>query len=148
MKIGWMAVSGDEAMVKKSLAALELISDTFLPVNEIAQFAAPAIFERGGPFLKEYKAWIGRCRNAAVAALKDVQFTPPKGGFYITVPVHGDEEEAAAALLKQDGILVHPGYFYDIAPDHLVMTFIDDPDRVGRHFERIAAACAGAGPQP
>src|SRR5262249_50894861 len=38
MKISWMAISGNEALVKKSMAALELISDTFLPVNEIAQF--------------------------------------------------------------------------------------------------------------
>src|SRR5262249_41294856 len=33
MKLGWMAVSGDDALVKKSVSALELISDTFLPVN-------------------------------------------------------------------------------------------------------------------
>src|SRR5205807_9595097 len=38
MKIGWMAISGDKDLVRKSVAALELISDTFLPVNEIAQF--------------------------------------------------------------------------------------------------------------
>src|SRR5438876_3248292 len=58
MKIGWMAVTGNEALVKKSVAALELISDTFLPVNEIAQFAAPDIFERGREFLGQYKSWI------------------------------------------------------------------------------------------
>src|SRR5262245_3989368 len=32
IKVGWMAVSGEESLVKKSLAALDLISDTFLPV--------------------------------------------------------------------------------------------------------------------
>ena len=141
MKIGWMAVTGDEEMVKKSLAALDLISDTFLPVNEIAQFAVPDVLGRAGPFLNEYKAWVGRCRTAAVDALKSVNFTQPRGGFYITVPVTRDEEEAASSLLRKDGILVHPGYFYDIAPDHLVMTFIDDPEHVGQHFEKIAAAC-------
>ena len=41
MKIGWMGVTGDTALVKKSMSALELISDTFLPVNEMAQFAVP-----------------------------------------------------------------------------------------------------------
>jgi len=138
MKIGWMAVSGDEALVKKSVAALELMSDTFLPVNEIAQFAAAEIFHRGAPFLTKYKDWVRRCRSAAVEALHDVSFTHPRGGFYVTVPIPRDEEEAAARLLKNDGILVHPGYFYDIAPDHLVMTFIDEPERVAGHFEKIA----------
>ena len=141
MKIGWMAISGEDALVKKSLAALELISDTFLPVNEIAQFAVPEIFHRGASFLSSYKEWVGHCRSAAVESLKTADFTPPRGGFYVTVRTHRDEEEAAAALLKNDGILVHPGYFYDIAPDHLVMTFINEPETIGEHFNKIAAAC-------
>jgi len=141
MKIGWMAVSGDESLVKKSVAALELISDTFLPVNEIAQFAVPEIFQRGTEFLNVYKEWVGRCRTAAVEALKGVQFAQPRGGFYITLPAGGDEEELAGQLLSKDGILVHPGYFYDISPDHLVMTFIDEPEFIAGHFERIASIC-------
>jgi hypothetical protein len=44
-------------------------------------------------------------------------------------------------LLRKDGILTHPGYFYDIPPDHLVMTFVDEPEAVRRHFERIAHCC-------
>ena len=141
MKIGWMAVSGDESLVKKSVAALELISDTFLPVNEIGQFAAAEILQHGSGFLQNYKEWVRRCRNAAVEALKGVDFTPPRGGFYITVPAGRDEEEVAAHLLSKDGILVHPGYFYDIAPDHLVMTFIEEPERIAAHFDKIASVC-------
>ena len=61
MKIGWIGVSGDEHLVDRSLAALELISDTFLPVNETAQFAVPQIFARGQTFLADYKQWIANC---------------------------------------------------------------------------------------
>ncbi len=138
MKIGWIAVSGNEHLVKKALSALEMISDTFLPVNEIAQFAAPAIFKRGQPFLRQYVDWIKQCQAAAREGLSGMPYTEPKGGFYVTLPVNLDEEEAAAALLQQHGILVHPGYFYDIEPDHLVMTFIDEPSSVREHFGRIA----------
>jgi alanine-synthesizing transaminase len=144
MKIGWMAISGDEAMVRKSVAALELISDTLLPVNEIAQFAVPGIFARGAGFLNDYKAWVQRCRAAAVEGLKNVTFVRPRGGFYITVPIFQDEEQAARALLENDRLLVHPGYFYDIAPNHLVMTFIDEPDQLRGHFEKIALSCSTA----
>ena len=63
---------------------------------------------------------------------------PPRGGFYITLRIQKDEEQAASALLERDGILVHPGYFYDISPDHLVMTFIDEPEAVRGHFEKIS----------
>jgi alanine-synthesizing transaminase len=137
IKVGWMAISGEESLVKKSVAALELISDTFLPVNEIMQFAVPEIFARGGPFLAEYRNWILKCRTAAVDGLQGLSFNPPRGGFYITLRVDRDEEQLASTLLERDGILVHPGYFYDILPDHLVMTFIDDPDHVRGHFEKI-----------
>src|SRR5262249_50171041 len=125
MKIGWMAISGETTLVRKALSALELISDTFLPVNEIAQFAVPEIFHRGQPSLKQYVRWIERCRDQAVEGLKGVSFVQPRGGFYITGRIGIDEERAATDLLENEGILVHPGYFYDIAPDHLVMTFID-----------------------
>ena len=47
LKLGWMAVSGQVDQVKDAIRSLELISDTFLPVNEIVQAAVPAIFDRG-----------------------------------------------------------------------------------------------------
>jgi aspartate/methionine/tyrosine aminotransferase len=139
IKIGWMAISGDAPLVKKAVAALDLISDTFLPVNEIAQFAAPQIFEQGRPFQQRYREWVSQCRSAALSGLHGLPLTTPRGGFYITLHVDRDEEQTAASLLEQDKILVHPGYFYDIAPDHLVTTFIDEPDQLPGHFEKIAA---------
>ena len=137
MKIGWMAVTGDEDLVTRTMSALEMISDTFLPVNEIAQFAVPGIFERGQDFLQRYRSWIETCRSAAVAALPPGCFVAPRGGFYVTLRIGGDEDEAAARLLEDDGILVHPGYFYDIEPDHLVMTFVQEPSVVSDSLRKI-----------
>lgn len=137
MKVGWMAVTGDDVLVKQAMSALELISDTFLPVNEIAQFAVEKIFSRGQEFLAGYREWVKRCRDAAMAGLSGAAFVEPRGGFYVTLPIADSEEETAAALLEESGILVHPGYFYDIDPDHLVMTFIEDPDSLTPHFEAI-----------
>lgn len=138
MKIGWIGLSGDPRLVSKSLSALELISDTFLPVNEIAQFAVPQIFQQGLGFLSGYRKWIRRCRTTALEALEGCTFVEPRGGFYITLPIPGDEEKSAAKLLGEAHILVHPGYFYDIRPDHLVMTFIHDPAVIGEAFRKIA----------
>jgi len=138
MKVGWIGVSGDEHLVEKSLGALELISDTFLPVNEAVQFAVPRIFGDGQSFLSSYKQWITNCRNVAVECLAGRDFTAPAGGFYLTLRLQSDEEEAALRLLRDERILVHPGYFYDIEPDHLVMTFIQSPDNIRRAFTKIA----------
>ena len=124
------------------MSAVELISDTFLPVNEIAQFAVPEIFRRSQDFLAHYKTWVAQCRTAALDGLKGIAFTPPQGSFYFTIPISHDEERAAATLLEEHRILVHPGYFYDIPPDHLVMTFIDNPNAVSAHFAKISAVCS------
>lgn len=140
LKIGWIGISGDDHLVDKALSSLELISDTFLPVNETAQFAVPQIFARGKEFLATYKRWIAECRGIAVDCLDGCSFAAPEGGFYVTLrlPASIDEEQAALKLLRESHVLVHPGYFYDIAPDHLVMTFIQDPGNVRRAFAAIA----------
>ena len=140
MKVGWIGVSGDEHLVERSLSALELISDTFLPVNETAQFAVPEIFGKGRQFLAGYKQTISNCRNVAMECLAGCEVVPPAGGFYVTLKLSSDEEQAALALLRDEHILVHPGYFYDIPPDHLVMTFIQDPVNLRRAFTAIATA--------
>ena len=107
----------------------------------IAQFAVPEVFRQGRDFLARYKNWVSKCRDAALRGMEELSFTPPPGSFYFTIPISHDEEGAAARLLEDHRILVHPGYFYDIHPDHLVMTFIDNPDSLTTHFAKIAAAC-------
>ena len=138
IKIGWTAVSGEPELVTKALSTLEMISDTFLPVNEIAQFATPQIFSRGAAFLNEYKEWVSQCRKASLEELRGSSFVEPEGGFYVTLGIDQDEDAAAGRLLQESSILVHPGFFYDIPPDHLVMTYIHEPGIVRQSFARIA----------
>jgi aspartate/methionine/tyrosine aminotransferase len=141
MKIGWIGVTGDEHLIDRTLSALELISDTFLPVSEPAQFAVPQIFARGQQFLARYRQWISDCRKVALECLKDCDVVDPAGGFYVTVRLSTDEDRAALQLLRDEGILVHPGYFYDISPDHLVMTFIQEHLSLQRAYTAIAQLC-------
>lgn len=138
MKLGWIGVSGADYLVERSMSALEMISDTFLPVNETVQFAVPEIFSKGQAFLADYKRWIAECRNIAVESLDGCDFVAPAGGFYVTLRLRHDEEQAAMRLLGDSQILVHPGYFYDSAPDHLVMTFIHKPENIRKAFAAIA----------
>ncbi len=119
LKLGWTAISGEDALVEKSITTLELIADTFLPVNEIVQFAVPDIFDQGAAFLKDYTRRVRMCRDTLLEILGPVVRIPPSGGFYVVIPFnakkcYAEEEELAIMLLEEDHILVHPGYFYDI----------------------------------
>jgi hypothetical protein len=35
-----------------------------------------------------------------------------------------DEERTAERILQENHLLIHPGYFYDMDPHHLVLSFV------------------------
>ena len=137
LKLGWMAVSGKDPLVRKAMTTLELISDTFLPVNEMVQFSVPEIFAKGTTFLKDYTERVRQCRDIAIEVLGPSVGTPPDGGFYMVVPCSSEEETLAVALLEEETLLVHPGYFYDIPGDHIVFSFLKDPEVLREVVPRI-----------
>jgi aspartate/methionine/tyrosine aminotransferase len=132
VKFGWMTVSGDPDRVKKAIRSLELISDTFLPVNEIIQAAAPKIFEAGKGVRDDFAGRIRECWRVAkkhLDASSACRYSAPKGGFYVTIELPDLEEESAAeAILQKNHIMIHPGYFYDMKSNHLILCFVQKPE--------------------
>lgn len=139
MKVGWISVTGDAEPVATAMKTLEMISDTFLPVNEIAQFSVPGVFAAGQDFLAGYRKRVGALHEAAASILEASGWVSPAGGFCSVIPCRPDmeEEDLAIALLDQDRVLVHPGYFYDIEGHHLVSSFVGNPSRVRLGLERL-----------
>ena len=132
LKLGWMALTGDPAEVARAMSALELISDTFLPVSELVQNCVSEIFEEGRQFLSSYAAEIRNrwaIARRLLSGMPACRFVDPAGGFYVTLDIGGiDEEQAAEGILRKANILVHPGHFYDIDPQHLVFSFVQEPE--------------------
>jgi aspartate/methionine/tyrosine aminotransferase len=135
IKFGWMAVSGDEDKVREAMRALEMISDTFLPVNEIVQAAAPEFFQLGNAVRFEFAmriraAW--RLTEKYLSETTACSYEKPQGGFYVALKLNEalalDEDEAAQRILRENHLLVHPGYFYDMTPDHLILCFVQSPE--------------------
>lgn len=145
MKIGWIALSGEAPLVRKALSALETISDTFLPVNEIAQFSVPALFGGAKGFLPAYQSAIRERAQLAMDLLSRsdrLSFVPPEGGFYLTVRMNdpkADEEEIALDLLRRRSLLLHPGFFYDLEPPHLVLSFVSEPSLLQTAMEKLTS---------
>jgi alanine-synthesizing transaminase len=143
MKIGWIAFTGEPPLVRKALAALETISDTFLPVNEIAQLAVPALFEGAKTFLPAYQSTIRERARLAASLLSPpgpLSLVQPEGGFYATLRINdpkADEEQIALDLLRQERLLLHPGFFYDLEPAHLVFSFISEPALLKQSLEKL-----------
>jgi alanine-synthesizing transaminase len=149
MKIGWVGVSGEPELVQKSMRALEMMSDTFLPVNELVQFAVPTLLRGAHSFLVEYRTRVAGCRELAVEVLsqaRNLSFVPPVGGFYAAVRWTGPErgeEQLLIDLLKATRILAHPGYFYDIPGTHLVMTFVEQLEVLAQALNQLVEFADG-----
>ncbi len=143
LKLGWILLSGRQARVRRSLEVMELISDTFLPVNDLAQHMVRGILESREAFAFGLRPWLLRCRQIAgdrLSQCPDVRFALPRGGFYLTLKVGGaevDEEALCIELLRQSGVLAHPGYFYDMAPAHLVLTFALQHELLDRSLKAL-----------
>ena len=153
MKLSWIAVTGDKSRVDRAVDRLETIADTFLSCHLPIQKALPKIFEEGGAFLDSYRREVKERRDAAVSEVKGipgVKFHPPRGGFYLMAEVMGhsglSEEELVIALMKEEGIFVHPGYFYDYEKGiHFVFSFLHPIPvlenalrAIGRFLKRIS----------
>jgi alanine-synthesizing transaminase len=132
IKLGWIAISGDPGNVQKALRSLELIADTFLPVNEMVQACVPEVFALGEAVKNDFAKRIRECWRIAQGLLQRscaLKYAIPEGGFYVTLKMNNlDEERVAEAVLRENYILIHPGYFYDMASGHLVMCFVQQPE--------------------
>jgi alanine-synthesizing transaminase len=141
MKLGWMGVSGQPGRVKEAMRALELISDTFLPVNEVVQAAAADILRNGAGFLQSYAAEI-RDRWATTAGILEnsprVRFVRPEGGFYVALQLQNlSEESTVQKILRETRCLLHPGFFYEIDGDHLVLSFVQEKPVLTEALPRV-----------
>jgi aspartate/methionine/tyrosine aminotransferase len=138
MKVAWMVVSGPEELKRASMERLEVIADTFLSMNAPIQLAVPRLMELGVEVRRQLQE-----RIAANLRELDGQLTQQKtiarleidGGWYavLRVPVVGSDEELAIRLLDE-GVLVHPGHFYDFQREGvLVVSLIarDEEFRAG-----------------
>jgi len=148
MKLGWVVVSGPEVELETALDRLEVIADTYLSVSAPIAHALPALLEfrktvqpRILERLRSNLCWLER----QTTSCSGVSRLRVEGGWYavLKVPESVSDEEWAVGLLAEDGVLVHPGHFYDFPDDgYLVISLLtDEPafrEGTGRILARIS----------
>jgi alanine-synthesizing transaminase len=146
LKLGWIAVSGPDALVAEAETRLEHILDTFLSVNQPVQEAAPALLALAPAITARIAARVERNRAALTAALRGTaaDVLDAEGGWYaiVRVPRVATDEEWVLALLD-DGVIVQPGFFYDFDDDGvLVVSLLAREDVLDAGAARLAARVA------
>jgi len=147
VKLGWIAAGGPEAQVVAALERLELICDTYLAVSTPAQLAAPALLEHGAAVRSQISTRIRanyRTLQRAAAVVPSCRVLRSDGGWYavLQVPSLESEEDLVLRLLGE-GVLAHPGYFFDFSRESFLVVsllppeagFADGVSRILRHFD-------------
>jgi len=154
VKLGWIAVGGPAPLVAPAIARLELICDTYLAVSTPVQLAAPRLLETGAVVRRQIAERVRdnyESLHASVSAVPSCGVLRADAGWYavLQVPALESEDDLVVHLLTHDGVLVHPGYFFDFSRECFVVVsllpppadFADGVDRILRHF-----ACSPATP--
>lgn len=130
MKASWLIVNGLEKWKAQAIARLEVIADTYLSMNAPVQLALPFFMSQRTAFQEQLMARIRKNLEELdrQLAMQQACFRLSiEGGWYAILCGSRlrDEEEFAVALLRENGVHVHPGHFYDFSePGRLMLSLI------------------------
>lgn len=135
VKLGWIAARGPGSAA--SLEALAFLADQYLSVSASAQAAAPALLALApairGQVLARLRANLATL-EAALADRPHLSRLPVEGGWSVLLrrPALDADDTCALRVLREAGVLTHPGSFFDLPGDgHLVLSLLT-PESVFR----------------
>ena len=140
MKLAWIVAGGPPDALAAAMARLEIIADTYLSVSApvagaLAELLATrrAIQPQICAQLRENLAELDRLLDSEPGVVR----LETEGGWYAILELSpardggegSSSEDWAVRLVREEGVLVHPGHFYDLAGDrHLVLSLLPPTD--------------------
>jgi alanine-synthesizing transaminase len=137
LKVAWLALAGPPALRDEALARLEFIADAYLSVSPILAGALPALLAARPAIESELRARVAANRAELESATRGharIAPLPSEAGWAAILRVAGlaDEEEFVLDLLDRTGVLVQPGFVFDLEPGHIVVSLLPEPDVFAR----------------
>lgn len=143
VKLGWIAVDGPDDLIAAALQRLELICDTYLSVSTPVQVAVSRLLTDGA-VVRDHILERVRANDATlrrfVTPFPSIEALRADGGWsaVLRVPATRSEEELVLELLERDGVLVHPGFFFDFPHEaFLVVSLLPDPAVFAEGVRRV-----------
>jgi len=135
MKLGWIAATGPAVLVEQALHDLDLVADSYLSVGTPVQVALPKLLEIGGALREAIHQRVLRNRAglaASIGADSPCTLLPAEAGWsaIIRVPEVKNDEAWALELLREHGVLVQPGYFFDLRLGATLVLSLLPPPRI------------------
>jgi hypothetical protein len=150
MKLAWLVVNGPAQLLRSGLARLEIIADTYLSLSAPLALALPGLLETRRtlqPQIRERVMANLQSLDARLAVGQPVSRLGVEGGWYVVLrlPSIRTDEEWAIELARRDGVLVHPGHFFDFSSEgHLVVSLLTKQEVFDEGLARILARVASS----
>lgn len=153
-KLAWIAINGPDDAVSRVRVRLELACDTYLSVSTPIQLAAAELLQRGAAIRQQIQARVRQNHetlDGRAGEVRSCELLGAEGGWYgvLRVPSIMSEEDLVLSLLAEDGVLVHPGYFFDFPRESfLVVSLLPPADRFADGISRILTRFDRASDRP
>jgi len=143
VKLGWILVDGPDDLVRDAMERLEVICDAYLSVSTPVQAAAPRLIEAGASIRAQI---LERVRSnyhellSAAAAHPAIEVLAIEAGWsaVLRVPSTRSEEDLVVDLVALDGVLVHPGFFFDFSHEaFIVVSLLPEPQVFAEAMRRV-----------
>ena len=150
MKLAWLVINGPSELLPSCLGRMEIIADTYLSLSAPLALALPALLQtrrRLQPQIRERVKSNLRALDARLAANQPVSRLGVEGGWYaiLRLPSVRSDEDWAMELARKEGVLVHPGHFFDFSSEgHLVISLLTEAEVFEEGIARILTRVAGS----
>lgn len=157
LKLAWICASGPAELRAQALARLEVIADTYLSVGTPVQRALPQLMtlrqrmtaQIRGRVMANWRWLRNQIRSTNEGSIAEQPQTEvcatlldTEGGWYavLRLPPSCRDEEFVIDLLDHEGVLVHPGFFFDFGDEsHLVVSLLPSLDKFREGIKRLSA---------
>lgn len=150
MKAAWIATFGPQGARSEALARLEIVADTFLSMNAPVQLAMPSwlagragiqaeIIERA----RRNLAVLERISGQSPGALQVLRVAAGWSAV-LALPKCAGEQDCAERLVRERGVLAHPGEFYGMPErNRVVVSLIGMVDEFAEGIDKAIERASG-----
>ena len=137
-KLGWIHASGPQRDLDASLERLSRINDGLLSASSPVQTALEVLLTLQEALHSPIQA---RClenlSKLQELTLEGLEVLPAGGGWSRILRLNHSREEDVCLRLLEMGVLVQPGYLYDLPGDHLVVSLLTKPSVFSEGLEAL-----------
>jgi hypothetical protein len=143
VKLGWILIDGPDAIAREAMARLEVICDAYLSVSTPVQVAAPRLIAAGAVVRAQILDRVRSNYHALLSAASGhpaIEVLSAEAGWsaVLRVPSTRSEEDLVVDLLERDGVLVHPGFFFDFPHEaFIVISLLPEPQAFAEGMRRV-----------